>query len=263
MKAQRRMGLHASIRKYGRGVAAGVRRVRMHRFAHGASAGCRFCTLDILYYKNDCRPLDACHPNMYTTRYAGVMDVRSSNVVGMSLYVSTCRICTPTSRRVITVPPFLGEERSDLLPSAFLQFGRIVDTGMALRRYSTMALHVELSRLPAVNSGDGHIMCRRTKGVARRKRGEEAYLRMSGSSGSGRGRKRVFRALDISSLGVFRVRSCAGCDVPHRPIHNPSSVLHPPSRAATSPSRTYGSRWSSKFFRIASYCTSLLYSAPS
>ena len=157
------------------------------------------------------------------------------------------------------MPPFLGEERSDL-PSAFLQFGRIVDAGMVLRIHdSRETLHVGLSCLPAVNSGDGHMVCRGTKGVVRRKRGEEAYLRMSGTSGPGRGRKRMFRALDISSLGVFRVRSCAGCDVPHRPIHNPSSVLHPAPPPL--PHVLTGRGGLSQVFRITSYCTPLLYGA--
>ena len=136
----------------GRGVAGGASgyTTRIQIPLHGASAGCRFCTLDIPYYNNERRPLYACHPNMYNTRYAGPIYARHPNVVGVNLYVSTCRICAPTSCHVITVPPFLGEERSDLR-RAFLLFGRIDGARTALRMLDGgETLYVGLSRLPAV-----------------------------------------------------------------------------------------------------------------
>jgi hypothetical protein len=81
------------------------------------------------------------------------------NIVG-------ARVCTSltlsdfyplTLCHVITVPPFRGEELSDLR-SAFLEFGRIDDARTAVRMLDGRAgpggetLHVGLSRLPAVHT---------------------------------------------------------------------------------------------------------------
>ena len=78
---------------------------------------------------------------------------------GESLYVSTFVdfLPLPFSCRVITVPPFRGEDRS-ALRSAFLEFGGIDDARTALRMLEGRAgpggetLNVGLSRLPAVHT---------------------------------------------------------------------------------------------------------------